>query len=123
MSRWMLLGAATLSWAGFVAHNLADLPGQTLLSPETLYPTIVTAALAGGWLLTGWRSIGWTLLAWALLHLVGGALISILPLPILPFDPEQSVRHYAFHVVYGVTQLPLVALLHQRLRRSAATPR
>jgi hypothetical protein len=58
------------------------------------------------------------LLAWGLLHLVGG-FATVLPLPVWPFSPEQSVRHYAFHVLYAFTQLPLVALVrheHRELR-------
>jgi hypothetical protein len=34
-----------LSWLGFYIHNVADLPGQTLLSPETGLPTLVTLVL------------------------------------------------------------------------------
>ena len=40
-----MYSAATISWLGFLVHNVADLPGQTLLSPETLWPSLTTAAL------------------------------------------------------------------------------
>ena len=40
--------------------------------------------------------------------MVVGGLLTVLPLPVLPFVPEQSVGHYAVHVVYAVGQLPLV---------------
>lgn len=43
----------------------------------------------------------------ASLHLVGGAL-SVLPLPFLPFAPEQSPKHYAFHGLYALTQIRLL---------------
>ena len=44
----------------------------------------------------------------ALLHLIGGAIISVLPLEALPFEPEQSLEHYFSHLVYGLGQLPLI---------------
>lgn len=58
----------------------------------------------------------WLLLIWAMLHIVGGAVLSILPLPILPFQPEQSLRHYAFHILYGLIQLPLLLATIAALR-------
>jgi hypothetical protein len=111
----VILAAVALSWLGFFIHNYADLPGQTPLSPETLYPTLVYLALAGLWLTPVKRVAGWLLLGWGLLHLVGGAIISVLPLPFLPFDPEQTFYHYAFHVVYGLLQVPLVVIARRRL--------
>ena len=40
----------------------------------------------------------------------------MLPLPILPFSPEQSLTHYAAHVVYAVGQVPLVVVSYRALR-------
>lgn len=111
-----MLGAVVLSWLGFVAHNFADLPWQTLLSPETAYPTLVYLALVAGWFTPGRRIAAWALLGWGLLQLLGGAVISVLPLPFLPFEPEQTLYHYAFHVLYGVLQLPLLFALRRELR-------
>ena len=113
-----LAAATAIAWFGFYLHNVADLPGQTLLSPDTLFPTLITAALfAACCLLPTSKVTLWLLFGWAMLNLVGGAL-SVLPLPILPFYPEQSLRHYAFHLVYAVTQIPLILLtwmfLHPR---------
>ena len=101
--------AATISWLGFLVHNVADLPGQTLLSPETLVPSLVTAVLVAAYAV-GWRRVAAVgLLVWAILNLVGGSL-SVLPLSVLPFEPEQTVRHYSFHVLYAVTQIPLIVV-------------
>ena len=121
---WVMT-AALISWSGFFLHNYADLPGQTILSPETLYPTLVYLALIAAWFLKPIRNIAaWALFGWALLHLVGGAIISVLPLPFLPFNPEQTLRHYMFHAIYGVLQIPLVAMsLTWRPGRSAAARR
>jgi hypothetical protein len=100
--------ATALAWCGYFVHNVADLPGQTILSPESLYPSLAWIAALVLWLVPTTRTAGaWMLLAWAVINLVGGA-ISVLPLPILPFEPEQTVKHYAFHALYAATQLPLI---------------
>lgn len=51
-------------------------------------------------------------------HAIGTAL----PLAILPFDPEQTLEHYAVHLLYGLTQLPLIiaALVWLRRHRTGA---
>jgi hypothetical protein len=56
--------------------------------------------------------IGW-------LHLIGGAILSVLPLGFLPFAPEQSPSHYLSHLIYGVTQLPLIWLAWNATRMKA----
>jgi hypothetical protein len=100
--------AIVLSWAGLVIHNAADLPARALIGPETLGPTAIYLAVAGAWFVKPGRLTGSLVLTWVLLQFVGGAILSVLPLPFLPYDPEQTLRHYSFHVVYGVTQLPLL---------------
>jgi hypothetical protein len=120
-SAWIALtiGATVVAWAGFLVHNLADLPGQTPLSPESLLPTLVTVALLVLWLVPATRTAGaWALLAWSALHLIGGGILSVLPVGLFPFDPEQSWKHYAFHVAYTVTQVPLVWICIAWLLRS-----
>lgn len=103
--------AVAVAWLGFVLHNVADLPQQTLLSPETLYPTLIYIGLT---VLLRWTV--WPLFTWTLLNMLGGGLISVLPLPILPFDPDQSLRHYSFHLIYALTQFPLLWLTFQATR-------
>jgi hypothetical protein len=106
-----------LAWLGLYLHNVADLPDQSLFSPETGLPSLVYLVLFLAW----WRfpasqGMTWLLLGWGLLNLIGGGL-SVIPLSFLPFYPEQSLNHYAFHVVYGAAQLPLIALLWAELRQ------
>lgn len=109
--------ATALAWAGFFAHNLADLPGQTLASPESLWPTLIWLAAFALWLLPASRVSGaWALLVWSSVNVVGGVL-SVLPLAFLPFEPEQTLRHYAFHGVYALSQAPLIVLTWGWLRR------
>lgn len=122
MSASVALGAVLLSWLGLFVHNIADLPGQTVLSPESAYPTLIYLVLVAVWFVPRWRRIAtWSLLGWGALHLVGGAIVSVLPLPILPFTPEQTLRHYMFHVVYGVMQIPLLVVTVQYLRQHRAS--
>lgn len=108
--------ALALSWLGFVLHNVADLPGQTLASPETLYPTLIYVVVVAVWFFA--RRVGtWLLLGWAALQLAGGGVLSVLPFPFLPFDPVQTWHHYSFHVVYVLSQVPLVVLLVREVRQ------
>ncbi len=118
----MILLAMVLSWAGFVVHNFADLPGQTLLSPDTLYPTLVFVILAVAWVLKPARLSASLLQFWAGLNRVGGGVLSVLPLSIWPFDPAQTWSHYGFHVLYGLSQVPAVILLWRYLRRQRRRP-
>lgn len=103
-----MVAAAVIAWLGLVVHNVADLPDQTLLSSETLGPALITAGLLGAYWKVQERVAGIALFGWALLNLTGGA-VSVIPLPLLPFDPEQTPRHYSFHLLYAVTQIPLLA--------------
>lgn len=114
--RWPVYAAGTVSWLGLLVHNVADLPDQTLLSPETLCPSLVLALLLVGYAAGLTRPAGIGLSIWAGLNLVGGAL-SVLPLPILPFYPEQTLRHYSFHLIYAATQIPLLAVSIRLARR------
>lgn len=63
-----------------------------------------------------WLLLSWLLLGWALLHLIGGGILSVLPLPVLPYSPEQSLRRYSFHLLYALTQVPLVLTAASYLR-------
>ena len=115
----LIAGAAFVSLIGLLFHNWWDLPNLTLLSPENSGPTLVFFVLFGCW----WR---WRrsrvpiilLLLWGGIHFIGGSIGSVIPFKFLPFYPEQSLRHYLGHVIYGVTQLPLIVLMVQDLRRT-----
>jgi hypothetical protein len=96
----------------------------TLFSPENSLPALTSFVLVGMWALVPLRRIGaGLLLLWAVLHLVGGAIVSVLPLAILPFDPPQTLAHYAAHLLYGLAQLPLILLMMKKLRAQPATKR
>lgn len=110
--RSSVVAAVVIAWLGLLVHNVADLPDQTLLSPETLWPSLGTAALLIVYAAGPVRLAGIGLFGWALLILVGGAL-SVLPLPVLPFEPEQTLRHYSFHLLYAATHVPLLVVSYR----------
>ena len=56
------------------------------------------------------KAVAAAALGWGVLNLVIGGIVSVLPLSILPFVPEQSAAHYGAHVVYTLGQIPLVVL-------------
>lgn len=109
--------ATVLSWLGLFIHNVNDLPHETPLRPESGVPGAILLVLLAVWCVRPLRPLATVLLlAWAWLDLLGGAL-SVLPLPFLPFRPEQTLHHYAFHVVYAVLQIPLIVVATRYLRR------
>jgi hypothetical protein len=115
-----LAAGAALAWGGMFTHNLADLPRLTLTSPENVWPGVTWLLLFGLWaVLPRARWPAMLLWGWGLLNLIGGA-ASVLPLPLWPYHPEQSVRHYLFHALYALTQLPLLTLAHREWRGRAA---
>lgn len=94
-----------------MVHNAADLPHLAWWSAEYVGPTLVwIGLLLAWWWRGGSRRASLLLFGWGIVNLAG-AVTSVLPLAIWPFEPEQSARHYLFHVVYTVAQLPLVVVL------------
>lgn len=107
-----------LSWLGLFVHNSIELPALNLLSPENSLPALVAVLLfAGWWLLPTRRLAAALVLVWGLLHLVGGAIVTVIPFSFLPFVPEQDFIHYFAHFLYGLAQLPLIGVMIQQMRR------
>ncbi|MBA2370455.1 MAG: hypothetical protein H0V71_02295 [Chloroflexi bacterium] len=107
----LLVVAVVIAALGPIAHNLISLP-LSPLAPETVGPVLVYAGLLGWSLRSRLGSASrWSLAVWALLNVVGGGIVSALPLPFLPFVPDQNLGHHLAHVIYSVAQLPLLAIL------------
>lgn len=120
VSRVAMAAALTLSAASMLAHNLYELP----LSPidlENSGPIAFAAILGVAYALRpASKVVAAAALGWGVLNLVIGGIVTVLPLSILPFVPEQSVTHYAAHVVYALGQVPLVVLGYRALPGLAA---
>ena len=112
----LLAVALAVSWASMVFHN-QELP-LTLLDLENTGPLAVDIALLIACWLRPSSLVVWTaILVWGLLNMVIGGIVTVLPLPVLPFVPPQTVEHYAVHLVYAVGQLPLVLVAGKALRQ------
>ena len=108
--------ASALSWGTMLAHNLDELP-LAIGDLENSGPLAIALVLGvDDWRRGGSRVVQWALLGWALLSLVIGGVVTVLPLAILPFTPEQSLSHYLAHVVYTLGQVPLTLLAIAALR-------
>jgi predicted branched-subunit amino acid permease len=68
----------------------------------------VFVALFAAWLAWPGRLSFGLLFGWTLPPCAVGGLLSVLPLPFLPFVPEQAIQHYVAHALYAGCQLPLL---------------
>lgn len=116
VSRLAMAAALALSAGSMLAHNLYELP-LTPIDLENAGPILVAALLGVAYAVSRRsRAVAAAVLGWGVLNLVIGGVVSVLPLPILPFAPEQSITHYGAHVVYTLGQVPLVVLAYRALR-------
>ena len=121
-SHGLVAALLALSWLGLFVHNSIELPALNLLSAENSLPALVAVLLfAGWWLLPTRRLAAALLLVWGLLHLVGGAIVTVIPFSFLPFVPDQNFTHYFAHFLYGLAQLPLIGVMIQQIRRLPKT--
>lgn len=115
-----IAGAVAVSIAGSIVHNAREFGSAAVLANQN--GEFIIAAIMGGAFLVWWQvakarsAAAGILLAFALLNLVGGAILTALPLSFLPFVPEQSWDHYLSHILYGTAQLPLVVLGIREIR-------
>lgn len=117
----LLAGATALAGIGLALHNLLSLPGSPL-APETVVPLAVYAALLVWHYLTRSAAARIALVTWGMLNLVGGGIVSVLPLPFLPFVPEQTAGHYVAHAIYVATQVPLIVIASMKHSSSGTRP-
>jgi hypothetical protein len=109
--------ASVIAAAGMMAHNVFEFGPAFLHDPQTLIPLAIFGLFALlAWVRPANAVVHVALLAWALLNLVGGGILSVLPLGLFPFQPEQSLGHYGAHVIYGAAQVPLVVVAARALR-------
>lgn len=105
-----------MSIVGAVIHNVAEFGWSRIASPDTYISNGILAILLVAWLAFRRRWLLVVLCVLGSLVLVG-TLLTVLPLPVLPFYPDQSAQHYLVHGVAGLLQLPLpvISLLMLRI--------
>jgi hypothetical protein len=112
---------------GFWFHELFRIPAQFGFTLEsTLFHLLPALIIFLAW----WRfprSIFPIYGMWVLgiVHGLVGGILSVLPLPIWPFVPGQTISHYLIHGLYTIAQVPLLLLafaLMRRLRVASSTP-
>jgi hypothetical protein len=89
-----------------------------LWRPENSVLLVIGVLLAVAWWRYPSRWVGVVLVVYVALQLIGGAVVSVLPLGIFPFEPDQTLSHYAAHVVYGLLQIPLAITSWRALTRT-----
>jgi hypothetical protein len=107
---WIVAATVVLAWLGLVIHNIVEFPLIAFTRAEYSVPSLAWLILFLAWL--RFPDHHWSarlLLGWGAISLAG-AILTVLPLPFLPFRPEQSLRHYGVHALYAVTQLPALRL-------------
>jgi hypothetical protein len=110
VSPWIVAAGVVLAWLGLVVHNMREFPLMAPTRPEYTFPTLAWLLLFLAWLLFPNHHFSLRLLiGWSAISLAG-AIVTVLPLPFLPFRPEQSVSHYRSHALYAATQLPVLWL-------------
>ena len=114
----LIMATFMISLAGMLIHNFWDLPGLTMLSPENFAPATIWLLLAILWWGFGHHAmVQGLLLLWGVVHLVGGGILSVLPLGFLPYYPAQTLHHYLGHLIYFGLQIPLIVVMVGQLRR------
>jgi len=109
--------ATAVSWLGLWVHELHRVPRLLGFTPDgDLFMLPIAAGLAFWWYRSRGAPAAWSLAIYAAVNLTG-AVVTVLPLGLMPFVPEQTVAHYAAHVIYGVCQLPLLTAAIMCLQR------
>jgi len=112
--------AVACSGLGMAVHTVREFGSPGVFAWETGLAPVVFAQVAIFVLWWHGRSarptLSIVLAVTGLFLLVGGAILSVLPLPFLPFAPAQTVDHYLTHVILGITQIPIV-VIPLKLRR------
>ena len=112
-----LVISTVVSCFGLWVHEAYRVPALFGFTPDgSIFMFAIGGGLAYWWHRSRGRSAAAALAAYGAMSLVGG-LLTALPLDWLPFKPEQTMSHYAVHVVYAVCQLPLLAFASVELIR------
>jgi len=119
--RIRIIIAIAVAWLGLWAHELYRVPSAFGLTVDGSLPLLAIAVALLAWRLLAahMRAPAVALLVYALINFVGG-ILSVLPLPFLPFVPEQTADHYLIHAMYAVCQIPMIAMAFSSSKSSLA---
>jgi hypothetical protein len=119
--RIRIIIAIAVAWLGLWAHELYRVPSAFGLTVDGSLPLLAIAVALLAWRLLAahMRAPAVALLVYALINFVGG-ILSVLPLPFLPFTPEQTADHYLIHAMYAVCQIPMIAMAFSSSKSSLA---
>lgn len=119
-----LAAAVVLSALGMAFHTVREFDWAGLVDPASGFIPVAGIQLG---LLAWWslapgsrRAAARWLMFTGWFQLIGGAIISVLPLPILPFVPAQTIEHYVSHLILGLCQLPLIVVPRRMLVAATA---
>jgi hypothetical protein len=108
----LLILAGLGAWCGLVLHTLTH---PALSTFEQILVVITLVLLVSLIVLMIIRpqlqAARLGLLLVTIFHL-SAAIFTVLPAPIFSPVPEQTITHYGIHALYGLAQLPLLALLY-----------
>ncbi len=100
--------------AGTLLHDVVEFGRPALENTGVVTGVLLVGAFAWSAFPTRRRLVRRAMLVFVSAFLVLGALASVLPLPLWPFEPDQSLIHYAVHAVWagalGVTILVLLRM-------------
>jgi hypothetical protein len=118
-SAFAIYATSAIAAGGMLVHDVVEFGPGFLVDPQTLIPLGIFAILAiAAARETAGRGAWTALFAWGVLNLVAGGIVSVLPLALLPFQPDQSLAHYGVHVVYTLAEVPLVLVAWSGIRAS-----
>jgi hypothetical protein len=107
---WIIAATVLLAWFGLIIHNRMEFPLMAFTRPEYIVPTLAWLVVFLVWLrFPNHQLARKLLLGWGMISLAG-AIVTVLPLPFLPFSPEQSLSHYVVHALNALGQLPVIWL-------------
>ena len=113
-----------IAWLGLWIHEFYRVPAAFGLTPDASLPLLAIAGALLAWRLLARRirTATTALLVYGIINCVGGVL-SVLPLPFLPFVPEQEFGHYLVHSIYALFQVPLIIVTIRALAAKATQSR
>jgi len=101
--RWQMVAALALATLGAGFHHTRAIPATTPLVFEMVAIWLPALVLGVWWILRPGPTAKWAIIVWALLNLVLGAY----------GRAYESPANHTLHLVYGLTQIPLLIVAYR----------